>query len=480
MDKVGRVLYSHGNLVLMHSKEAGVFTKVIGNASESLSSSGIDNKELVESLRFVYNTLVTMDSPGYLNHNDLTRFPVINRVFWLYLHEICESSSLGLSPFNGENRYKLCKWSYNIILLALYERLLLTLNELVDGSDEYADCKCLCDVVYKSLDTSIKVSLKRHGISITREVKCGYDTEFKARDGESVVDLLSAQFAICGRVVIKVPTKEPYKLSSLHTVTGKLYPSRLKVVTTRVQGDSKKPRLFVYLDGAHIEFEINLLIDRIRKVKYSNYDDFTKGLNIVLTGYLNKGSDTANVLGSLESPGGENPSVGNLVVSSDLMNKIMKGGFSYYYLRRTPGSSFVYDNILSKGAGYGLNDIIARSDFETRDSLDAYVGLIFTVIEGVLKLFGMESELRAGDMVQSEGVKSLPNIVLPESKRISKNNTNNGESYDLIVKADVATPDVKSLSRTTIKRGLKVSVSITRSLTVVCFFSRADIPLLKD
>jgi len=211
-------LYRTGDLVLLRSESLGVHT-----ATTTVTGP----QSVIDSIRNAYDELTRMGSPGYLNHNRLDKFPVINQVYREYLdkdYDLHESECI-----KGRHRYNICKWVMNIILLSLYERALLTLQDLSESSDEYADCKALSVEISKHFATPIKLRLTRHGIGVTRDLKCGFDTEFKEVDGKGRVDKISAQLAILGRVVIKVPSNRVFELSTLNTQTGELYATPLNV-----------------------------------------------------------------------------------------------------------------------------------------------------------------------------------------------------------------------------------------------------------
>ena len=252
------------------------------------------------------------------------------------------------------------------------------------------------------------------------------------------------------------------------------------------------------VDGKLMEYEICQLIERIRVLKYSNYDQFIDLLNEELSRELEaarKSVPSTNALGTLGDGDGDGDnsrddmSIYN-IRHSDLERKVSKGEYNYYYLRRLPSRHVVFDNIKSGGIGYSLANLITESNNQTIRGMDEYVGKVFAKIEGLLNLFGLGSDIVVDGkypVVDSVGkdrddseLNQLPNLVLSEDTQTPE--SPDDSSYDVkITLPEVLRSDVKSISRTTrIKRSLNVSISVTRSILVICFFTRADIPLLKD
>lgn len=106
--------------------------------------------------------------------------------------------------------------------------LLICLRESPDfiesvSSDELEDIKVLCNEKKNTLDSYIRLALAKGGLSINQNIYTGFDTEYVYESGNRN-RLLSAQLAVCSRLVVKLPNlKDFYRLSGVNTVTNEVY-----------------------------------------------------------------------------------------------------------------------------------------------------------------------------------------------------------------------------------------------------------------
>jgi len=139
--------------------------------------------------------------------------------------------------------------------------------------------KVMSREITSRLEPSIRQKIQRGGITVIKNTYTGYDSEYKNIDLK-YNKLLSVQLAVNAKILLKLPLTKSYELTSLETLTGKMYPINIH----------KKTKEKINIEK--ILSEINKSIDIIRILKFKGYDEsilkLIKGLKNLKTPYLEK------------------------------------------------------------------------------------------------------------------------------------------------------------------------------------------------
>lgn len=242
----------------------------------------IDVNSIMKELSIILDT-------GYLNNNDLSKFP--------YFGDLINHFTNNEDYINGLFSHESFKWLYNLINLSIYNYLIEYESDYknkfnIDPNfdkynynlDDYNDNDFYHDLIklrknfYQKLDPSIRKSLQKRGISIVQNLNTGFDTEYVNIDKNNN-KLLSVQFAQVVQNYVKLPLTSRYKLSKINPVTEAVY----RVKTTA----SFDYELLENLIANHIEIirnfefdnidkEVEILIDNLKNhsnIKYFIKDD---------------------------------------------------------------------------------------------------------------------------------------------------------------------------------------------------------------
>lgn len=202
--------------------------------------------ELNNIKRFPLTSKFLKDVIGYKPQKD----PSMPAVKW----EIDEIDEL--------SKVKLVRWWFNIIQMDMY--LILTCikespkfaEELND--DTLEDIKVLCNEKKNTLESYIRLSLSRGGISINQNIYTGFDTEY-VNVSEEENELLSVQLMVTSRLVLKFPrVLDFYEVCGVNTVTNEVY--TLNQVNK-------------YIDLDYVNENMNLRIKFLRSILYPGFDD---------------------------------------------------------------------------------------------------------------------------------------------------------------------------------------------------------------
>jgi len=115
---------------------------------------------------------------------------------------------------------------YNITILSLYYLCISTFHNVVEvESDVLTNLNVLERNLWGRIDASIRHHIRKPGISITKNIYLGFDTEFnRVESGKN--KLISSQITVSSRVFVKIPKTPRYTISSFDVDQNKLY--RLK------------------------------------------------------------------------------------------------------------------------------------------------------------------------------------------------------------------------------------------------------------
>ena len=122
-----------------------------------------------------------------------------------------------------------------------------------------------------SLDNSIRVKLRKRGISFSQNIYCGFDTEYKNIDPLHN-KLLSAQLAVNTQTILKIPLSEEYNFGIVNSQTGEITPDES-----------------VYAKGFSTVSVLKMIRSSLkiyRDIKYPKYDE---SLNQLITGLIRDG-----------------------------------------------------------------------------------------------------------------------------------------------------------------------------------------------
>jgi hypothetical protein len=156
--------------------------------------------------------------------------------------------------------FNLYKLSLNLIKKSENDIYLYNINnenEDENENDLLLDLKHTSKQIFEKLDISLRVKLQRKGITIIQNIYTGFDTEFKNIDAQTN-KLLSVQFILNTRLILKIPKFTNFSLSTVGTLNSKIY----KI--------SKSLRS--HLPSETLEINFNNLINECRVLKYNDFD----------------------------------------------------------------------------------------------------------------------------------------------------------------------------------------------------------------
>lgn len=236
------------------------------NCSKENFSAGTVNAVLT-TIREMVDSLESVNDKGYFKFTLLSELPVFSDLLPGFYNEL----KIQKTDFihNTTNSYEIIlKWSYNLYILhLLLFTILLSINIKEDSPDLAQDIKNLEKDLSGSLDSSIRLKLRKQGISITQNIYCGFDTEYTNIDSFTN-RLLSAQLALSTQTVLKLPLNSDYSFSVVNSQTGEIIPDA-SINAVGIDSDS-------------ILKLIRRGIKIYRQTKYPTHDDSLKRLIIGL------------------------------------------------------------------------------------------------------------------------------------------------------------------------------------------------------
>ena len=106
---------------------------------------------------------------------------------------------------------------------SILEAAALTEGEKILIADLIVDLKTYAIKLYGNLNPSIRESLRQRGMSVTENIYCGFDTEYKNIEVKKN-KILSAQWAVNSKIVLTLPYLSDYDLSGMNTGSGEVFP----------------------------------------------------------------------------------------------------------------------------------------------------------------------------------------------------------------------------------------------------------------
>ena len=143
-----------------------------------------------------------------------------------------ENAQTELTPTEYLNHIgEMIKWCYNLFILHL---LILTLHVSKHISEEQhpdilKDYRVLEKELTILLDSTIRVKLRKQGVTVQQNIYCGYDSEYKNIDSLHN-KLLSIQLALSTQTVLKLPLHTEYVFGSINAQTSEFTPSNPSTV----------------------------------------------------------------------------------------------------------------------------------------------------------------------------------------------------------------------------------------------------------
>lgn len=300
------VLYSKNrySLILYHSiirslKVVSVevlLWDILGFANYEIFGGLIKLSDLAFIRSFVYlnkKEVSRINENGFINSSNLymdSSYNVIKGILLKYVGIDVKFGKIFGEKFGHLEQGKIFKWVYNMFILSLYvllgksviiaDKLLkdvlsiqtkrdLTSDEisLLKGLEEELSLQnALLKELYNRLDSSLRYSLKRKGMSFIENRYTGFDTEYVNKE-ISVNKLVSVQLSVNTRTLLKVPSVLEYKYTKVTALTGK----------------------FIELSDYHEHFDslsylsdMNRLISDYREFKFGDSDKILKRLILSL------------------------------------------------------------------------------------------------------------------------------------------------------------------------------------------------------
>jgi len=399
----------------------------------------VNEIKIYNLLNMVYSIMkelsLIMDS-GYLNNNDLSKFP--------YFGDLINHFTNNEDYINGLFSHESFKWLYNIIYLSIYNYLIefecyykvkyyselkLKLTELEDNIefDYYHDLIKLRKLIHQKLDPSIRKGLQKRGISLIQNLNTGFDTEYVNLNNKNN-KLLSVQFAQVVQNYIRIPLSTRYKLIKINPLTEAKYP----VKTT----SSFDYNLLENIIANHIE--------QIRNLEFDNIDMIFENM------------------------------INNLKSDSSLKYFIKNDDYIIFKLSLTPERlSIKY----IESDGYSMEKLLFDVTLLSIQDIIKYKESIVDVITHYL------SEPLSG--IKSFSFNFINELSTNISDEINNNNNNdnnnnynnnNNESIINLVKKQ------KRLSRSylNLKNGVRISISYYFNNVVIGHNTTADLSILTD
>ena len=389
-----------------------------------LTKQNLTVEECLKTVELIITALDSKTNKGFLSSCDLTLFPVISEILPAFLQPV-EDSELNTYK-KGEKSMESYKWIYNIIILNLYSLCLKTRTRVVeiDQDDVFYDLKSKESELYSLLDQSIVSHLQKRGIRIKENIYIGFDTEFTSKDLITNT-LVSAQLAVTSKTYIQLPKNNPYSISKVDEKTNK------------IKKQTNNSSIFNY---KKIENSIQLCINEIRKIKYETYDSsmlvLTESLRMIKG--LNYYEHEANIVFSLP---------------------------------RSLIQSYIHF-----GTSFSLSELILRASSIAKPQL-AKINKV------LLDLLG---DICSNNFNLEGGRETLSDLILAKYRDYNAIEViRSGKEYEVIFPQEptvIVDMDEKRLSRKfrTDLFPQKVSVTTSKSYTIIAHLTPADLSMLSD
>lgn len=216
------------------------------------------------------NSMDSVNASGYVKSTDISQMEIISDLYPTFFN-IKQASFVSNNV--PEGYVDVLKWCYNLFTLHLLLFSIYLAKHVIEieNPDLFNDIKIFERDLSGSLDASIRLKLRKRGISFTQNIYCGFDTEYKNID-PTHNKLLSAQLAVNTQTLLKIPLSEEYNFGVVNSQTGEISPES----GINTKGFSTEAVLKMIRNGLKI----------YRDFKYSGYDD---SINLLIDGLKSEG-----------------------------------------------------------------------------------------------------------------------------------------------------------------------------------------------
>lgn len=371
----------------------------------------------------ILNEVGNITSKGYVNSFEIgnsRKYPIFSKYVKKLLNPDCN-----LSKLNDKDRIEFCKWGYNSLLMDIYCNLTILVHKLKNDSlkdDSYTD-KCreiaiLTKEIYNKIDPSIRIHLKKSGVSFMLNTYTGYDTEYQNIDSMTN-KLLSVQLAVSSRILLKLPLPDlVYKLTKVDSLKGVVY---------EIERSSER------LNYKNLIDFINSRIKYIRDYSCKNHDE---SIRILVNGLKEMG-----------------------------IPYIVKGNYIVFMFKNSAVKTWFNSEI--KDIGISLKEIVMKSNDLSKPFLDEELNRIYDLLKDIYN----NTQNPLG---------KLPIITEDEGENWDVLNSRIEESEDLLEYRELYKS--KKFSRTNRQSFSmdKIVVSIIRSNYLIGHLTSADLSMLND
>jgi hypothetical protein len=218
-------------------------------------------REILDSIIAKILELESINAKGYVNSTRLSDYPILSGYLEPYVKSVKLASldGVGLAKLSEQGKLNLIDseltlrekrviitWFYSLFNLNLYYLILDVLDrlglanteafenpEVLDEKEKFliadliADLKTYAGKLYGNISPSIREAMRQRGITVTENIYCGYDTEFKNVDMKEN-QILSAQWAVNSKIILSLPHLCVYNLSGMNIHSGEEYPINSK------------------------------------------------------------------------------------------------------------------------------------------------------------------------------------------------------------------------------------------------------------
>lgn len=185
---------------------------------ENCENSEQNLKTILNTLQEMLDTLGRVNAPGYINYTDLSKHPVISDIFPAFINNsVIETIPGHSTPKSYE---KIIKWGYNLFIMHLLLFTFLLSSKSKDNYPDFTlDVKNFEKELTTLLDSSLRLKLRKRGLTIIQNIYCGFDTEYKNID-MLTNKILSAQLALSTQTVLKMPLDQDFNFDIVNSQTG--------------------------------------------------------------------------------------------------------------------------------------------------------------------------------------------------------------------------------------------------------------------
>lgn len=233
------------SLIRLERGENGSFYFEGLNSTNLLHSQRL--KEILNGIIGIIRELESVNDKGYINSTRLSDYPVLSGYLRPYvkskfleklddgaLARLSESekSSVIDKELTLREKRVLIIWFYSLFNLNLFYLIIDVLNRLGSANTELLseelkdlieDLKTYAGKLYGNISPSIRESMRQRGITVSKNIYCGFDTEYKNIDMKEN-KILSAQWAVNSKLTLTMPYYTDYDLSGMNTNSGEIYP----------------------------------------------------------------------------------------------------------------------------------------------------------------------------------------------------------------------------------------------------------------